>query len=563
MIAIAKALREGRITRGTLPRDALAGLVVGIVAIPLAMAFAIASGMKPEQGLYTGILAGLVVSLFGGTQVQIAGPTGAFIVILLGIVQDHGVAGLMVATAMAGAILVALGLCRLGRVIQYIPHPVTMGFTAGIAVIIFAGQLKDFFGLTMHENPREFVDKVRALAGAAGTASLATTAIAGVALAGILWFPRVTRKFPSPLVGMLAGTALYLLWKPEGVATIGSAFHGIPSRLPSFGVPDYDWSKVGDLVSPAFTIAMLGAIESLLSAVVADGMTGDGHDSNQELVGQGLANLVTPFFGGFAATGAIARTATNIRNGCRSPVGGIVHSVVLVFTMLVLAPYAVHIPLACLAAILFVVAWNMSEVHGVVDLLRSGSRSDRLVLVVTFGLTVFVDLVVAVEVGVVLAAILFMKHMSERVEVKAILEAEDRPDPYHGVATHLPPEIAVYAIDGPFFFGVAHRFESTVAAAEAAVRIVIVRLWRVPYLDASGVNALRRAVHALRRGGRTVILSGVLPEVKPVLERSGLAAEIGADNVWANLEEALAHARDLLAEHRMASRAAPSVPAGL
>jgi SulP family sulfate permease len=352
---------------------------------------------------------------------------------------------------------------------------------------------------------------------------------------------------------MLLGTAACLLFGFDDVATIGSRFGGIPSTLPSFVVPAYDWTKLSALIGPAFTIAMLGAIESLLSAVVADGMTGDTHDANQELVGQGIANVVLPFLGGFAATGAIARTATNVRNGGRSPVAGVVHSVVLLFTMLVLAPYARHVPLASLAAILFVVSWNMSEAREVAGFLRRGTGGDRLVLLTTLGLTVFVDLVVAVEVGVVMAALLFMKHMAERTEVRPLLDAESAPDPFHGLATHPPPGVVVYAVDGPFFFGVARRFETTVADVAAGTRVVVIRLWRVPYLDATGVHALHRAFAALHRGGRHVLLSGVRPEVREALVRSGLLAEIGEHSVWGTLEEALAAAREILVEERLAA----------
>lgn len=556
MIALVRALRERRITRTTLPHDVLSGVVVGIVAIPLAMAFAIASGAKPEQGLVTGVFAGALVAMFGGSQVQIAGPTGAFIVILLKVVQEHGIGGLMVATMLSGAILVVLGLARLGSVIRFIPHPVTVGFTAGIGVIIFTGQVPDFFGLRLPTNPREFVDKVVAIAKAAGTIDGSTLAVAGTTLATILLFPRLTKRFPSPLVGMLVGTALALVLHSDRVATIGSRFGGIPGGWPRFALPAYDWNRLGDLVGPALTITMLGAIESLLSAVVADGMTGDTHDSDQELVGQGIANLVAPLFGGFAATGAIARTATNVRNGGRSPVAGVVHSLVLLVVMLALAPYARHVPLASLAAILFVVAWNMSEVHAFAGLLRRGTRGDRLVLLATFGLTVFVDLVVAVEVGVVLAALLFMKHMADRTAVAAVSDPEDATDPFHDLASKIPPEIAVYAVDGPLFFGVSHRFESTVGAVDERARVVVLRLWRVPYLDATGVQALRRALRALRRGGRRVVVSGVRPDVRIAMDRAGLTAEIGEEKIWSDLEQALAFARDLLVEMRLEERAA-------
>jgi SulP family sulfate permease len=464
----------------------------------------------------------------------------------------------MVATMMAGVLLVALGLARFGAVIRYIPHPVTLGFTAGIAVIIFAGQVADFLGLEVEGRPHGFPALVAALARAAGTASAHTVVVAGVTLGVILLFPRLTKRFPSPLIGMLAGTATLLALGWDDVATIGSRFGEIPSGWPPLAFPAYD-GPIAALVGPALTIALLGAIESLLSAVVADGMTGDTHDSNQELIGQGVANAVAPLFGGFAATGAIARTATNVRNGGRSPVAGVVHAVVLLLVLLFLAPYARHVPLASLAAILFVVAWNMSETHAVAALLRGGSRGDRLVLLVTLGLTVFVDLVVAVEVGVVLAALLFLKSMADRTDVRLLAEPEQVVDPHHDLAWTLPPEIAVYAVDGPLFFGVSHRFESTVAAAPARVRIVVLRLWRVAYLDGSGIHALRRAVRALRRGGRRVVVSGVRPEVKRAMDRAGLTAEIGEAKIWPDLEQAVTVARELLVEERLA-RGGPVSP---
>jgi SulP family sulfate permease len=557
LIAIVRAVRERRISWAVLPRECAAGAVVGVVAVPLSMAFAIASGLKPEQGLVTGIVAGLCVSLFGGSQVQIAGPTGAFIVVLLGIHQEHGEQGLLAAGAMAGVLLIALGLARLGRVVRYIPHPVTLGFTAGIAVIIFVGQVPEFLGVRLPGAPREFTERLRETAHLLPATSVPTLLVAGSSLGAILLWTRFGRALPPYLVGMLVGTTVHLLTGSPEVATIGSRFGGIPSGLPAPRVPAVEWGALGSLVAPAFTIAMLGAIESLLSAVVADGMTQDTHDSDQELVGQGIANVVAPFLGGFAATGAIARTATSVRNGARTPVAGVVHSLTLLAVVYLLAPAAAHVPLASLAAILFLVAWNMSEVHEVSSLLRAGSRSDRLVLLATLGLTVFVDLVVAVEVGVVLAALLFMKQMSERVEVSALLPDPTRPDPHHDLAVGLPPEIAVYAIDGPFFFGVAHRFESTVAQTPAAVRVLVIRLWRVPYLDASGVRALRRAIAAFGRGGRRVVLSGVRPEVREALGRSGLLEAVGEENVWPTLEQALAHARDAVAEERLARASAP------
>jgi SulP family sulfate permease len=562
VIALLRAVRLGRITRKTLPKDVLSGVVVGVVAIPLAMAFAIACDLTPQQGLVTAILAGAIVSIAGGSFVQIAGPTGAFIVVLLGIQRDHGTAGLQVAGLLAGGILVLLGVTRLGRVVRFIPHPVTLGFTAGIAVIIFTSQVPDFLGLTLRENPREFVAKVRAIAEAWPTLSWHTLAVAGFTLLSIVAFPLVSRRIPPPLVGMGAGTALYLLWQPAGVATIGARFGEIPRGFPAPSLPDYDWSRVGELIGPAFAIAMLGAIESLLSAVVADGMTGDAHDPDQELVGQGLANLVTPLFGGFAATGAIARTATNVRNGGRSPVAGIVHSATVLLVVLFLAPYAAHVPLACLAAILFHVAWRMSEAPAVARLVRRGGRSDALVLLVTFGLTVFVDLVVAVEVGVVLAALLFVKKVSERAGVSLVGGPESSPDPLHGLAVPIPPQIALFSVDGPFFFGTSHRFEATLSAVDPRARVVVVRMWRVTYLDESGRHALDRVVHAFRRTGRRVVLAGVGEEVRRALEASEPEDRLDALDVWPDLEGALARAREIVTDEGLAAAAggAPADP---
>ena len=562
MIALVRAARAGRITARTLPRDVLSGVVVGVVAIPLAMAFAIACELTPQQGLVTAIFAGAIVAIAGGSFVQIAGPTGAFIVVLLGIHRDHGTAGLQVAGLLAGVILVLLGVTRLGRVVRFMPHPVTLGFTAGIAVIIFTSQVPDFLGLKMAQNPREFVAKARAIGQALPTTSLETAVVAGATLLSMVVFPRVSKRVPTPLVGMVVGTALYLLWRPAGVATIGTRFGEIPRGLPAPALPDYDWSRVGDLVGPAFAIAMLGAIESLLSAVVADGMTGDSHDPDQELVGQGLANVVTPLFGGFAATGAIARTATNVRNGGRSPVAGIVHSVTVLLVVLFLAPYAADVPLACLAAILFQVAWRMSEAGPVVRLVRSAGRSDALVLLVTFGLTVFVDLVVAVEVGVVLAALLFVKQAAERTGVSLVGGPESTPDPLHGLAVPIPPEIALFSIDGPFFFGTSHRFEATLAAVDPRARVVVVRMWRVTYLDASGRHALERVIHAFRRTGRHVVLAGVGADVRRSLEAMDEADRLDPLDVWGDLEGALARAREWVTDEGVARARSGGTPPG-
>src|ERR1700733_7562809 len=412
MIALLRAKADGLWTRAHIGKNVLAGSGVGAVAPPLAMAFAMASGARPEQGIYTAIVAAVMTSLFGGTLVQISGPTGAFVAVLSIITAQHGIAGLQIATLMAGVILVAFGFARLGAVIKYIPNPVILGFTAGIGVIIFVGQWKDFFGLTPGPAGLHFHEKLWSLIEALPSISFATTGLALLSLAILTIGARYLKRIPAPLVALLVATVLQTVFHFKGVATIGSAFGGIPRTLPSFSFPVVTMAQVFSLVGPAFTIALLGAIESLLSAVVADGMAGTRHDSNQELIGQGIANIAAPLFGGFAATGAIARTATNIRSGATAPLAGLVHSAVLVLIILLLAPLAASVPLAALAAILFVVAWNMSESHRFVLLLRRAPLADRGILIVTFLLTVFADLVVAVNVGVILAVLQFLRRMA-------------------------------------------------------------------------------------------------------------------------------------------------------
>src|ERR1700689_911545 len=422
MIALLEAKAAGLWSRKHIANNLLAGMVVGIVALPLAMAFAIASGARPEQGIYTSIVAAALTSLFGGTRVQISGPTGAFIAVLSIITAQHGIAGLQVATLMAGVILIAFGAARLGSVIKYIPRPVVAGFTAGIGVIIFVGQWKDFFGLAPAPSGLRFHEKLWSLIEAWPTINLATTGLALLALAILIIGARFFKRIPPPLVALIVVTAVQAVCKFKGVATIGSAFGGIPRSLPSLSLPSVTLTQAVSLVGPAFTIALLGAIESLLSAVVADGMAGTRHDSNQELIGQGIANIVAPLFGGFAATGAIARTATNIRNGATSPLAGVVHSVFLILVILLLAPLASAIPLCCLAAVLFVVAWTMSELPHVFRVLRGAPKVDVGILLLTFFLTVFVDLVVAVNVGVILAALFFMRRMADSVNVEQQVE---------------------------------------------------------------------------------------------------------------------------------------------
>jgi len=539
MIALIEAHRAGLFARAHLARNVVAGVVVGIVAMPLAMAFAIASGATPAQGLYTAIVAGLATSLLGGTRVQISGPTGAFIAVLAGITAEYGVAGLQMATLMAGVILLVMGLARLGSVIKFIPNPVIAGFTAGIAVVIWVGQWKDFFGLHPAPSGLHFHEKLLALVAAFPGFHHATTGIAALTLAiviaGNLWFGCVPglRRVPAPLLAMLAATGAQIVGHFDGVATIGSAFGGIPRALPAFQLPGVSVAAMLQLVGPAFAIALLGAIESLLTAVVADGMTGTRHDSNQELLGQGLANILSPLFGGFAATGAVARTATNIRNGATSPVAGAVHALFLVLVILLIAPWASHVPLAALAAILFSVAWNMADLPHVRRLLTIAPVTDKLLLLVTFALTVFVDLVVAVNVGVVLAALLFMRRMSEAVNVEEqVFDGEDD--------VRLPRNVLVYRIDGPFFFGAAEKLENTLERVQLGVDTVVIRLGRVPFMDVTGIGTLSEIVRRFQKHHVRVMLCGIHAAIASSIETSGIRALVGEDNVCTSMAEVAA-----------------------
>ena len=536
MIALLEAKAAGLWSRKHIANNVLAGLVVGVVALPLAMAFAIASGARPEQGLYTAIIACLLTSLFGGTRLQIAGPTGAFIAVLAIITAQHGIAGLQIATFMAGIILVAFGAARLGAVIKFIPRPVIVGFTAGIGVIIFVGQWKDFFGLSPAPSGLHFHEKLIVLAQALPTINWATTGLALLALAILIAGPRYLKRIPAPLVAMIAITILQSYFHFRGVATIGSAFGGIPRTLPSFAFPPIQLAQVISLVGPAFTIALLGSIESLLSAVVADGMAGTKHNSNQELIGQGIANIIAPLFGGFASTGAIARTATNIRNGATSPLAGMVHSGFLILVVLLLSPLASAVPLCCLSAILFVVAWNMSDVPHAIRLVRGSPATDVAVLVITFSLTVFVDLVVAVNVGVILAALIFMRRMSLAVNVEAQVESTaDNKLP----AGPLPAGVVVYNIEGPLFFGAAEKLERTLAHIQRPATTLILRMSQVPFVDVTGISALDQIITDFLKHDATVLLSEVRPNVLHKLKRAGLLRRLGADNLTATLALAL------------------------
>jgi SulP family sulfate permease len=547
MIAFLQAKADGLWSRSHIRGNVLAGVVVGIVALPLALAFAIASGARPEQGLYTAIVAAVLTSLFGGTRVQISGPTGAFVAVLSIITAQHGIAGLQIATIMAGVILVIFGAARLGGVIKFIPNPVIVGFTSGIAVIIFVGQWKDFLGLTPAPSGLRFHEKFWALLHSLPTINFATTGLALLSLAILILGARHLKRIPAPLLALVAVTLLQWIFHFQGVATIGSTFGGIPRTLPSLAFPSLDAARVLSLVGPAFTIALLGSIESLLSAVVADGMTGTRHDSNQELIGQGIANIVAPLFGGFAATGAIARTATNIRNGATGPLAGLVHSGFLILVIVLLAPLASEIPLCCLSAILFVVAWNMSELPHFLRVVRGAPRPDVGILLLTFFLTVFVDLVVAVNVGVILAALLFMRRMAESVSVEQQIEAVSgsssagQPDPVNN-------GIVIYSIDGPFFFGAAEKLERTLGRIQRRATILVLRMGSVPFVDATGIFALEEIVSDFRRQGTNVLLVEVRPNVQYKLERAGVIAHLGKENVIATLDEALLRAHALQGE---------------
>jgi SulP family sulfate permease len=539
--AILEAHRAGLLAREHWLRNIIAGVVVGVVALPLAMAFAIASGARPEQGLYTAIVAGLLVSAFGGSRLQIAGPTGAFIVILSGVTARYGIDGLQIATLMAGAMLLLLGIARLGTIIKFIPDPVIVGFTAGIAVIIFVGQWQYFFGLPtvggdhFHE---KFLELLRALP----ALHPATTALATGSLALVIFSARIPglKRVPGPLVALMVATAVQAGFGFEGVATIGSAFGGIPLGLPTPEMPEVSFRRVIELIGPAFTIAMLGAIESLLSAVVADGMAGTRHDSNQELIGQGIANLAAPIFGGFAATGAIARTATNVRNGGTGPLAGIVHALTLVLVLLVLAPLAVNVPLAALAAILFVVAWNMADARHFLHMARRAPRADVAILLVTFALTVFADLVVAVNIGVILATLHFLRRMASSVEVRQATEAELGEEMARLGLGRLPEGVLVYTVEGPFFFGAVENFERALAGTHTDPGVLIIRLRWVPFMDITGLQTLEEAVRDLQRRGVRVMLSGANERVQAKLERAGVVDLVGRNNSFSEFGDALA-----------------------
>lgn len=539
-------LREGYDAK-KFAADLAAGVIVAIVALPLAIAFAIASGVKPEQGLYTAVVAGFLISGLGGSRVQIGGPTGAFIVIVYGVVQKYGYDGLAVATLLAGVMLIAMGIARLGSVIKFIPYPVTVGFTSGIALIIATSQLRDFLGLKLESVPADFLDKLVAYYEHIASWNPLAVGVATGAMVIVLLWPRVTVRIPSPLVAIVATTlAVALLDLP--VETIGSRFGSVPSTLPTPAIPAMSMALVKEVTPSAFAIAILAAIESLLSAVIADGMIGGRHRSNVELIAQGVANIASPLFGGIPATGAIARTATNIKNGGRTPVAGLVHAVVLLLIMSFFGRWATAIPIAALAGILLVVSYNMSEWRHFVALLR-GPRGDVVVLVTTFLLTLLVDITVALEVGVVLASLLFMHQLSEISQAAYVTHRfadgeSDDPDPVR--AECVPAGVEVFEVYGTFFFGAVAKFKDSLAQVERSPKVLILRLREVLAIDASGLRVIEEMAEKYAAPGGALILSGVHAQPLYAMEKAGLIGKVGDANVVGSLSEALRRAREVL-----------------
>ena len=520
-------------------KDLFAGIIVGIVALPLAIAFAVASGVSPEKGLITAIIAGFIISFLGGSRVQIGGPTGAYVVIVAGIVANYGIDGLIISTILAGIMLVVFGLLRLGSLLKFIPHPLIVGFTSGIALVIFTTQIPDALGLTMTGNAGNFIDKWGNMFHFLHTFNYAAVIITAVTIFICLTFSRITKKIPGSFVAIILLTAVVNIFKLP-VTTLETAFGEIPSTI-SITIPHIDLSQVQHYFAPALTIALLGAIESLLSAVVADGMIGTNHRSNTELIAQGCANIVTPLFGGIPATGAIARTATNIKNGGRTPVAGMIHAITLLLIMLFLGKWAKLIPMSCLAGILIVVAYNMSEWRSFRSILK-GQMSDIIVLLTTFFLTVLVDLTVAIQVGVVLSAILFMKRMADNGQA-ILLDKENRNFEDYG---HFPKGIEIYEISGPFFFGAAKHYSQVLKEQASSAEVLIIRMRNVPFIDATGIHNFRGAIKSLKTNNKRIVLSGVQPAVRKELDRSGVAALIGEDYIFDNFDAASAKARSLV-----------------
>jgi SulP family sulfate permease len=524
-------------------KDLMSGLIVGVVALPLAIAFAIASGVSPEKGLITAIIAGFIISFLGGSKVQIGGPTGAFIVIVYGIVQVHGVGGLVIATFLAGLMLIVMGLARLGSVIKFIPHPLIIGFTSGIALIIFSSQVRDFFGLQIETVPADFLDKWKVYARHFQGINLEATLLAIATVLITIWWPRVTHKIPGSLVAIILTTAIVQVFHLP-VETIGSKFGEIKASIPMPQIPTVDFSTFRQLVQPAFTIALLGGIESLLSAVVADGMIGSSHRSNMELVAQGTANIFSSLFGGIPATGAIARTATNVKNGGRTPIAGITHALVLLLVMLFIGRWAVLIPMATLAGILVIVAYNMSEWESFVSVFK-GPRSDVAVLLTTFLLTVFIDLTVAIEIGMILAAFLFMRKMIKSSNVSQLSGDADEEgsltDDDEALSNfNIPKGIQVFEISGPFFFGATHKFKDALKLIENPPKVLVIRMRHVPIIDATGIKTLEELQKESTHRGTKLILSEVRStQVMEELKSSRLMFAIGKANITQTFEQAL------------------------
>ena len=539
-------------SKETLVQDLLAGVIVGIVALPLAIAFGIASGATPEAGILTAIVAGFIISFFGGSKVQIGGPTGAFIVIVYGIIQEYGMNGLMIATFMAGAFLILMGVLHLGTIIKYIPYPIVVGFTSGIALTIFATQIKDLFGLQIESVPAGFIDKWAVYAQHFDTVSWWSLLIGVASILIIVFTPKVSRRIPGSLVAIVLMTVVTLLLKRAGISgieTIGDRFT-ISSSLPQPEVPKINWETITRLAQPAMVIAMLGAIESLLSAAVADGVIGDRHDSNQELMAQGIANMVSPLIGGIPATGAIARTMTNINNGGRTPVAGIAHAIVLALIYLFLMPLVQYIPMSCLAGVLVVVSYNMSEWRSFKAILKN-PKSDIIVLLVTFFLTVIFDLTVAIEVGVLIACLLCMKRMAETTNV-SVLSDEIDPNADSDVLGNLehltiPEGVKVYEINGPYFFGIGNKFEEMMGDMGGRAKVRIIRMRKVPFIDSTGVHNLSNMCRMCAQMGVKVVLSGVNPSVMKVLKNAGMDELVGQENICSHISIALERAAQIVA----------------
>jgi sulfate permease, SulP family len=540
-------LRKGYSSR-QFSSDLTAGIIVGIVSLPLAIAFAIASGVKPEQGLYTAIIAGFVIAMLGGSRAQVSGPTGAFIVIIYGIVHQYGYSGLAIATVLAGIMLVIMGIARMGVLLKFIPYPVTVGFTSGIALIIFSSQMRDFFGLRMEDVPADFLEKWAAYGESFATLHLPSLLVGIGSLLIIVLWPRVTKRIPGSLIALVAATAVVTIFHIPG-ETIGTQFGGVPNHFPSPHIPAISWKLATKMFSPAITIALLAALESLLSAVVADGMLGTRHRSNMELVAQGIGNILSPIFGGIPATGAIARTATNIRNGGRTPVSAMIHAVVLLLILLVAGKWAALIPMSALAAILIYVAYTMSEWHAFAKLLR-GPRGDVAVLLTTFFLTVLIDLTVAIQVGVVFAAFLFLQRMSNATQIglitKDLKDEEKEEDDSVSSQRTVPEGVEVFSINGSLFFGVIEQFRDAVQRIEKAPKVLILEMRNVISIDATGLQALEDLLKRLRKEKTVLLLVGVHAQPLFAMQQSKFIDTVGENNLIGSLDDALAHAAEII-----------------